>query len=463
MTSYLLAIDNGSQSTKVSIVDVHGRVHASAQQRLRPYQYPAPGRVVHPDDDLWDSIAATCRQAMQRFAGDPHDIVAAGLCTIRFCRAYLNEHGVLAEPVLSWMDERVSRPHEAGSEAVRWITTSSGYITHRLTGRAIDTAANYQGVWPIDVATAQWSDDPTAYQETGMPREQLFVLIQPGDLLGHVTASAALACGLPEGLPVHATANDKAVEALGCGVRGSGKLLVSLGTYIAGMTAGQRPVTDPSGDLWTNFASVPGEYLYESNGIRRGMWTVSWFEEMVNGDVADLNSGAADVPPGSDGILTLLDWLAPVSHPHRRGMLIGFDGSQGRYHVFRSLLESIAITMDRHCSAMEQRLGRRSETVVVSGGGARSDLMMQIFADVFERPAERAEVRDAAGMGAAICAAVGAGIHPDWDAAIKAMVRQGDVFAPEPASVDVYTSVKKSYGLLAANSDDLLQMLYPSS
>ena len=136
MKPYLLAIDNGSQSTKVTIFDARGRALASASRRLKPYDTSVPGRAVHPGDDLWDSVRDTCGEAMAHFSGEPTDIVAVGLCTIRFCRALLTADGSLAEPVLSWMDERVARPYEATNPLTRYITTSSGYITHRLTGQA---------------------------------------------------------------------------------------------------------------------------------------------------------------------------------------------------------------------------------------------------------------------------------------------------------------------------------------
>src|SRR5215472_9115035 len=122
MTPYLLAIDNGSQSTKVTIFDSRGHALVSARRRLRPYDTAVPGHAVHPDDDIWDSIQHACRDVMGQFAGDPADIVAVGLCTIRFCRALLTADGSLAEPVQSWMDERVSRPYKPASPLIRYVT-----------------------------------------------------------------------------------------------------------------------------------------------------------------------------------------------------------------------------------------------------------------------------------------------------------------------------------------------------
>lgn len=461
----VLAIDNGSQSTKVHIVDAHGVVVASAQQSLRPYAYPQPGHVVHPDDDLWDSIRAACREVMRRFDGNPQDIVAVGLCTIRFCRAHLDAEGNLVEPVLSWMDARVARPHVADPR-IAYVTTSSGYITHRLTGAFTDTAANYAGVWPLDPHRMRFAEDPQRYRDCGMLPEQLVQLVDPGDLLGHVTPAASAATGIPVGLPVFATANDKAVEALGAGVDEE-TVLLSLGTYIAAMTTGREWREGPS--HWVNFASTPRRYLYESGGIRRGMWTVSWVRDLLfptgftdpagRGLEELLNEEAATAPVGSGGVLTLLDWLAPTDAPHRRGAFLGFDGTQSRAHLFRSVLEAIAITMADHIEAMEAALERAPGALVVTGGGAKSDLMMQVVADVLGRPASRCAIDDAAGLGAAVCAMVGAGVHVDWEEATRAMVRPGRTFLPNPQGVDAYRPVRARYRVLREHSDQLFRAL----
>jgi sugar (pentulose or hexulose) kinase len=469
MRPYLLAIDNGSQSTKVTIFDARGRALASASRRLEPYDTSVPGHAVHPGDDIWDSIREACRAVMAGFDADPADIVAVGLCTIRFCRALLDADGGLAEPVLSWMDERVARPYQPANPLTRYITTSSGYITHRLTGRFTDTAANYEGLWPIDHDTAAWSDDPAANAATGMPRDMLFDLVPPGGLLGQVTPAAARATGIPAGLPVYATANDKAVEALGSGLA-DGTVLLSLGTYIAAMTTGSSARgADPA--YWANFAARPGQYLYESTGIRRGMWMVGWYRGVLEGTHGEeppagaarledaLNAAASELAPGCNGLLTLPDWLAPGDAAWRRGALLGFDGSQGRAHIYRSILEGIALTMVNHTAAMERALGRRLTPVLVSGGGSRSDLMMQIVADVFDRPARRATVTDGAGLGAAICAAVGHGLYPDWDRASAAMVSPGDQFTPDPSAVRAYHQINRVYATLTDVTDPLFRAM----
>ncbi|MEU6644565.1 FGGY-family carbohydrate kinase [Saccharomonospora sp. NPDC046836] len=449
MPGYLLGIDNGSQSTKVTVFDEHGTVHARARVPLRPNDTPRPGVVEHPDDDLWDSIGAATRAALEAFDGRPEDILGVGLCTIRFCRAMLRADGTLAQPVLSWMDERVSRPYEHVNPDVRYVTASSGYITARMTGQFRDTAANYQGVWPIDTDTWTWIDRPE------LPREMLFELVQPGDELGTITAEAAAHTGLPEGVPMFATANDKAVEALGGGLGDDRTLLLSLGTYIAGMTTGARNVHDAKA-FWTNFACRPREYLYESHGIRRGMWTVSWLRDLL-GEQDWLNEGAATVPPGSDGLVAVLDWLAPVDASFRRGAFLGFDGRQGPFHMYRAVLEAIALTMCGNGNAMAAELGTEFDRVLVSGGGADSDVLMRIVADAFDLPARRAQ--GGAELGSAICAGVGLGLFGGFDEATAAMVRPGTAFTPDHATHERYRQLVDVYRELPTYTDPLFTWL----
>ncbi|MFS0795350.1 FGGY-family carbohydrate kinase [Microbacterium sp. 1P10AE] len=432
----VVAIDNGSQSTKVLIVDETGRVRAQARVGLRPYAAPAPGRSVHPDDDVWDSIVRACRAAMERFDGGPDEIVGVGLCTIRFCRALLRADGTLAEPVLSWMDERVAQPHVPRLD-VAHVVTSSGYVAHRLTGEFRDAAGNYQGLWPIDQHTWRWSPSPDATDATGMERALLSELVDPGAELGRVTAAAAALTGLPEGVPVFATSNDKAVEALGAGLSSDADVLLSFGTYIAAMTVADAPGAGAA--HWVNFGARPGQYLAESTGIRRGMWTVSWLRNLLHPDAPEgdlyafdrsLGAEAEAVAPGCEGVAAVLDWLAPGDEPNRRGAFVGFSGAQGRGHLYRAVLEAIAFTMADHIEDMERERGVAAAGVIVTGGGAQSPLLVQIVADVLGRPVRRALVDDAAGIGAAICAAVGAGLIPDWDAAVAAMAGTGAPVLP---------------------------------
>jgi len=470
---YIIGVDGGSQSSKVVIFDTEGNVVCEGRQSLRPMSLPEPGIVEHPDDDLWDSIVVACRQAMSRFPGDKKDIIGLGLCSIRFCRALLKEDGTLASPVQSWMDKRVHVPYEHVNPTVKYVTTATGYVTHRFTGEFNDTAANYQGMWPIDTDTWQWSENPEVFRRFNIPREMLFNLQMPGTILGYVSERAAQATGIPAGIPVVATANDKAVEALGAGLLDKNTVLVSLGTYIASMVLGSG---NPKGTtkFWTNFASIPNQYLYESNGIRRGMWTVSWFKDLFGDDVylkaknlgispeEYLNREAQTVPAGCNGLMTVLDWLAPTDKPYKKGLMIGFDARHTRAHMFRSILEAIALTMKNHADAMFDELGIKPESLIVSGGGSNSDLFMQIFADVFGIPASRNVINGAASLGSAICAAVATGLYEDYKTAVEKMVKIRDVFRPNEENTNLYKRLNDEvYKNITIYTDEIFKRSYP--
>ncbi|HCR83746.1 MAG TPA: sugar kinase [Lachnospiraceae bacterium] len=468
---YIIGIDEGSQSAKILIFDTRGNIVCEGKHALQPYNLPQPGLVEHPGDDWWEAICIAAKKCMCNFKGDVKDIVSIGLCTIRYCRAYLKEDGTLAQPALSWMDVRVAKPYEHTNPDVKYIVASSGYITHRLTGEFKDTVANYEGVWPIDVDKWNWSDDPAAYEAVGIPREMLFDLVMPGDILGYVTKEAAEATGFPEGLPVVATSNDKAVEGLGTGCMGETTACISLGTYTAAMMEGKEFLRDTK-SVWPKFSCIPNKYLYDSNGIRRGMWTVSWFRDVLGDSYIKaaeekglsaeelLSQEAEKAPAGSDGLMTVLDWLAPVDAMYKKGIMIGFDGRHTRGHIYRSILEAVALTMKKHLNDMCDELGVNLEKIIITGGGSNSDLFMQIFADVFDIPAVRNEVNGAAGLGSAICAAVAVGIYDGFGEAVANMVRIKDSFTPKAEDVEFYAKMLPIYTDITNHTDDILKKSY---
>ncbi len=86
-----------------------------------------------------------------------------GLCSIRCCRALLRTDGTLVSPVQSWMDLRLAAPYRHEDGAVCYVTTATGYLTHRLTGETRDTRSNYVGPWPIDPDTLDWYEDKAQF------------------------------------------------------------------------------------------------------------------------------------------------------------------------------------------------------------------------------------------------------------------------------------------------------------
>ena len=471
---YFIGVDCGTQSAKVVVYDATGCPVAQGRQPLRPMSRPRHGVVFHPDDDLWDESAMASREAMADFTGDPIDIKAVGISPIRCNKAFLRADGSLVEPVISWMDERAYQPYRPTDPACVYATTSSGYIAHRFTGEFKDTAANNISMqWPIDSDSWTWSDDAAAYPQFGITRDMLFELQMPGDVVGTVNAEASVATGIPAGLPVVATANDKAVEMLGAGSLGDTSALISLGTYICAMVPGSENHKTPE-NFWTNFASIPHRYLYESSGVRRGMWTLTWFLDVLGPEFAEraaslgltreeyIEREARVVPAGSDGLMTVLDWLAPTDKPFRKGSMLGFDARHTRGHIYRSILEAIALTMKHNVDAMCTELGIALTEIVVSGGGSASPLFMRIFADAFGVPALRSTGAGGASLGSAICAASATGVYPDIETAAHAMASNRESFAPDPVNGAIYRHMLDSVYLdIRDATDPLFERAYP--
>lgn len=473
---FLIGIDVGTQSAKAVVFDLDGVVVCTSSVALQPIAIPAPQQAVHEGDDIWQSLQKSLQQLMQKFLANPDHqpemILAAGLCAIRCCRVLLKGDGELAYPVISWMDKRLNTAyrHESQFGDVAYVTTTSGYLTHRLTGARKDTCANYIGAWPMNDATGEWAGDDEI-KKAGLTRELLFDVIKPGEVLGHVSDKAAKATGLPTGLPIVATAHDKAVEALGSGSLEPGTALISLGTYVCAIINGSDKASQGQ-NFWPFQAAIPGRFLYECMGVRRGMWIISWFCRQFEPAVAKLaadagksiedwfNDEAARVPAGSEGLLTIHDWAPPAEHPYRKGIMLGFDGRHGRAHMYRSLMEGMAFTLKNHMQPMLNELGIDLDKIIVSGGGARSDLFLQIFADCFAVPVERKEMTDAAALGSAICAGVAAGLFADFEAAARKMVTTSRTFSVSKANHELYEKLNSQvYAQLTGALDTQLQSL----
>ncbi|ADO84658.1 FGGY-family carbohydrate kinase [Ilyobacter polytropus] len=472
MSKYLIGIDNGSQSTKVTIFDLEGNEVCYGSKVLKNLYTAEGGVVLHPDDDLWDSVRGGLKDCLDKFHGDKGDILAIGLCTIRCCRALLKEDGSLAYPVLSWMDSRLSVPYVHENDEVKYVTTTSGYLANRMTGEFKDTCSNLEVYWPIDRKTLDWSTDDQVIEENGLRRDQLFTIIKPGESYGALKAELCKEFGLKEGIQVVATGNDKAVEVLGSGINNDKSIMISLGTFISSMLIRENYFENAK-SFFPTLACVPFKYVYESTGIRRGMWTVSWYKNLLGEEVINkarelniseeeyLNQIGETVPPGSDGLITLLDWLNNSAYDFRKGVMLGFDHRHTNAHIYRSILEAISYNIKNNIYDMLDEIGSEIDNITVIGGGSKSDLMMQIIADMFALPTKRNEATSCACLGAAICAAKYLGIYDSFDEAIENMVRIKEVFEPNKKLYSFYDEINnKVIKNVRKHTDEVLKVAH---
>ena len=166
----------------------------------------------------------------------------------------------------------------------------------------------------------------------------------------------------------------------------------------------------------------------------RGVPPETLFDELVE-----------SVPAGSMGLMLQPYWTPGVRDPgpEAKGSIIGFGDVHTRSHIYRAILEGLAYGLKEGLERLEKRNGVKVKTLRVAGGGSQSDAAMQLTADIFGLPAERAHTYETSGLGAAIDAAVGIGAYKDFDEAIENMTRVGQVFHPDPVRTKLYRRLYK--------------------
>lgn len=478
---HLLAIDVGTQSVRAVLFDPSGAQIALASAQLGPYAAPQPGWTEQDAPVFFDRLAEACQALWTRPGVDRQRIAAVALTCQRGTVVNLDERGLPLRPAILWPDARriAGQPpirgiwgpllrlagvadtvanFQAAAEAnwIRerqpeiWSRTAkylllSGYLTHRLTDRYVDSVGCQVGYIPFDYKRQRWAAaGDWKWQAVRVEPDKLPELIAPGQRLGTITAAAAAATGIPLGLPLIAAAADKACEVLGVGSLSPETACLSYGT-----TATINVATDRYLEAVPHIppfpAANPGAYNAEIQ-IYRGYWMVTWFRDNFGAPEVEraaregvapealLDQMIESIPPGADGLILHPYWSPGVREPgpEARGAILGFADFHTRAHVYRALLEGIAYALREGKERIEARSRAPLRRLMVAGGGARSDVAMQITADIFGLPATRPRIRESSALGAAIVAAVGLGIFGDFPAAVAAMTHQGDTFTPRP-------------------------------
>ena len=520
MTSadYILAIDNGTQSVRALIFDPRGNLVNKVRVPITPYVSPRPGWAEQDPEYFWASLCQACQQLWQQTSVPKEAIAGVALTTQRSTIVGVDRDGAPLRPAIVWLDQRRTeglRPVgglwgaafrlagasqtvaylQAEAEA-NWIRTHqpdvwkklhkylflSGYLTYRLTGKFVDSVGSQVGYIPFDYKALTWAK-PWDWKWRAVPMEKRLLpqLVPPAGQLGEITAEASAATGLPAGLPVIAAAADKACEVIGAGSLDPHIGCLSYGTTATINTTHKKyieviPLIPPYP------SAVPGHYSLEVQ-IFRGYWMVSWFKEefgcpeQLLADEQGVEPEALfdalvnQVPPGSMG-LTLQPYWSPGLRnpgPEAKGAIIGFGDVHTRAHVYRAMLEGLAYALREGKERTERRSHIPITELRVSGGGSQSDAALQLTADVFGLPTARPHLYETSGLGAAIDATVGLGLHPDFDTAVREMTRVGDVFEPDPRTRDIYDGLyhrvyKQMYRRLKPLYEEISKITgYPSS
>jgi xylulokinase len=455
----VIGIDSSTTAAKAIAWKQDGTMAGVGRSPI-PLASPAHGRYEQNPEDWWSAACKALRDLSQQVA--PERVAALAISNQRETFVPLGPQGDAVRPAIVWLDQRCSAE-------VAWLTDRvGGEKIHRITGKPPDMApVAYRIAWMLRHeparfrATAMFADvhgylvwrftgafrtswasaDPLGLfdmerkvwsaevlEAVELRPEQLPQLAAPGSVLGVVGESAAAATGLRPGTLVVAGGGDGQAAGLGVNALSSWRAYLNLGTAVV---SGAYSPEYRTGIAWRTMRSCSGEGYYLETSLRAGAFLIDWFARQIcqapegdTGIYSRLEAEAAQVPIGSQGLLAVPYWgavMTPYWDPQARGCFVGFTGSHRLGHMYRSLLEGIALEQALVTGMIEEQAGIRIREFILTGGGATSELWCQIFADATGKTVRRSSTVEASSLGAAICAAVGAGWFVGAAEAAKSM------------------------------------------
>lgn len=449
---FILAIDQGTSSSRALIVDSRGSVAGLGQQPF-PQHFPHPGWVEHDLDDIWQSVERAIAEALRaagitfgdlaaigitnqretvalwdRQTGEPvgHAIVwqdrrTAGLCT------ELRESGLEAEVArrtglrldpyfsgtkLTWLlqhDAGLRARCERGELAAGTIDT---WLVWKLTGgrRHVTDFTNASRTLLFNIHEARWDEELCG--RLGVP-----VRCLPEAVPSHWDFGFTDEARFGARVPIAGIAGDQQAAFFGqaCTAPGLGKNTYGTGCFILG-EAGDRPVVSRSGllvSLGANSTATRREYVIEGSVFVTGA-AIQWLRDELGiiERSSDVEALAASVPD-SGGVVLVPGFTglgAPYWDPHARGAILGLTRGSNRAHLARAALEAIALSSAEVIHAMDDELPVPIRELRVDGGASRNNLLMQMQADFTGIPVVRPREIETTALGAAYLAGIQAGI-----------------------------------------------------
>lgn len=486
MGEYLLGLDAGNTVIKAVIFDLDGRelAHAAREGHSR---MPEPGHVERDLGEFWLNAQAVIRACITSAGIDPKEIRAIG-CAGHGNGLYALDKGGAPLIGIQSIDTRAStlaeeleaagvgditialgrqRPWPAQTPTLlAWlkrnrpdlfarigtIFLANDYVTYRLTGERVSDVSDMSGCGLLNLDSRAY--DPRLLEAFGLPGcdDRLPRPVESDEVAGRVTAEAASLTGLAEGTPVVGGLFDVVASALGSGVTRSGAASIIAGTWSI-----NQVIVDSSqfaGPVFMCSTYDRKRYMAMENSATSAAnleWMVREFFHDCPESVSPFDRAcelAASVPPSP---------AAPIYHPflygaqtdgNARAGFYGVGGWHGKADLMRAVLEGVVFGHRWHIDRL-RAAGVTFDNAVLSGGGSRSRVWPQLFADILGLPITVTRSRETGALGAAIAAGTGIGLFSDFADGAARMVKPERVLEPDRSLSDIYAARYEIYNLLA--------------
>jgi glycerol kinase len=457
MAQYILALDQGTTSSRAILFDEAGQLVAAAQQEF-PQIFPRPGWVEHNPHDIWRTQRDVARAVLDQQKVSAADVAAIGITNQRettmiwdratgepvynaivwqcrrtapmcdmikadgFDRVLRDKTGLVTDAYFSgtkvaWLLENVPGVRERAERGELAFGTIDTWLIWNLSGGKlhITDPSNASRTLLYNIYTGQWDDEILSY--LNIPRA-LLPLVKPssevyGETLGHILGAPVQLAGI---------AGDQQAATFGqaCLSPGMAKNTYGTGSFVL-MNTGSSGVRSQSGLLTTLAWQLDGQpmvYALEGSVFISGA-AVQWLR-----DGLQIITSAPEVEPlaasveSAEGVYFVPAFVglgAPHWDAYARGTLVGLTRGTNRAHIARATLNAIALQSKDVLDAMHDDSGIKLSALRVDGGAAKNSLLMQIQADVLGVPVQRPAVTETTALGAAYLAGLAVGFWPDVD------------------------------------------------
>lgn len=475
---YILGLDVGTTGTKALVIDEKGTVIAGG---YKEYSLISDGvRVTQNAADWWDAAVFAVKKATEDV--DKSEIVALSMSTQAASMFPSDKNGDPIYEVITWMDSRSSAEADLLSDTlgaekiyrktgwlpnavldaakILWLKyyepeifkkadkfiSTVEYMNMKLCGKCVIDGTNAAMRQMFNIQTKVWDDE--ILSAVGITKDRLPEIAPIGAKIGNLTESAAEALGLPTSVTVYNGAHDQYCATLGCGAVNAGDMLLATGTtwVVLGVT---DDILYTENHICPGIHPAEGKYGALASLVSAGS-ALNWYKKIIDGDFK-LMDAEAEKRRNSAENLFVLPYLCGAGFPHNkpemRGMMFGLDVGHDKYDIALAMMEGVAFEADTVLRQFKEN-GMNIGKLMMTGGAARSDLWSSIVGYVTGCEIYRMNEPETCCMGAAMIAAVGAGIFPDYTACRESMVKMEKLALPDTSAFDFYREKGEKYRAL---------------